>query len=340
MAGESVLIIGAGGLGIVTGYHLQLAGAEVTFLVRENRMAALAEPQVLYCYNDHELKTFTGYKAFASVPEAMAQSYDFVIVTLDGATCRGQEAAALLRAVGDGMRDGNAIAVISGVGVREFCREIMGLPEDRVVEGTMGLLSYQTDRVTLPLNPPTDPDKLAQASMAYGHMGSNPGFLVANRPKKAAKAFAELYNRSGVSKCSMIPAALYATFTSSTFANFAIFDMAGWPDAETLAKNEELMTLGSNAMKEIMALPEHGFLGKVMSWMQSPRQLAKSNIKTEQTALPVDYSAFSGFHHGGKVREQDIGVLRHSLESGKAQGKSMPALTELLRRYETFVAAE
>lgn len=339
MAQPSVLIVGAGALGIVTGYHLHLAGAKVAFLVRQGRLPALDEPQLLYCYDDHELKSFSEYRSFASVNDAMTQEYDWVIVTMDGATCRGEEATELLKELGAAMQGGKGIAVISGVGVRDYCRDIMGLPDDRVIEGTMGLLSYQTDRVTLPLNPPTDPDKLARASMAYHHMGSNPGFMVVGRPKDVAKEFKALYDKSGVSKASIVPEKLYATFTSSIFAIMAIFDLAGWPQAEELAEDEELMALGSQAMKEIMRLPEHGIMGKIGSLFISPKRLAKNNLKMEQDCLPVDYSAFNKFHHGGKVREQDMDVLRKSLASGEAQGRKMPALRELLGRYEQHVAA-
>ena len=337
MAKSSVLIVGAGALGIVTGYHLHLAGADVSFLVRPARLPALQEPQVLYCYDDHGLKHFFGYQAYGSIADAMTKDYDFVIVTLDGATCRGEEATALLTALGGAMKDRKSVAVISGVGVRDYCRTLMRLPEERVIEGTMGLLSYQTSRVTLPLNPPTDPEALAKASMAYKHVGKNPGFLLANTPAKAAKAFAALYNRSGASKCSLINAKLYATFTSSIFAVMAIFDLAGWPHAEALAKDDELMSLGSRAMKEIMRLPEHGMVGTLGSLLVSPRQLARNNAKMERDCLPVDYSAFNKFHHGGKVRDQDLQVLRRSLESGRARGHSMPALSELLPRYEAHI---
>lgn len=339
MAHAAVLIVGAGALGIVTGYHLQQAGAEVSFLVRPKRLTELRAPQLLYCYDDHDLKSFSRFETFASVPEAMAHSYDFVIVTLDGATCRGEEATRLLRELGTAMQHNDTIAVISGVGVREYCRQTMGLPTGRVIEGTMGLLSYQTDSVTLQLNPPTDSHKLARASMAYHHMGTNPGFMVIGTPKKPAQAFARLYNRSGVSKCVIIPAKFYATMSSSVFVIMAIFDLAGWPDAETLARNDELMTLGVRAIKEIMRLPEHGLIGKISSLLVTPRQLAKINLKLERDCLPVDYSAFNRFHHGGKVREQDIQVLRHCLHSGQAQGRSMTALDTLIRRYEAHIRA-
>jgi hypothetical protein len=334
MPKPSVLIVGAGALGIVTGYHLCLAGADVHFLVRPNRLPALDEPQVLYCYDDHELKRFSKYEAYGSIDDAMAGTYDFVLITLDGATCRGAEGTELLKTLGRAMQGTSAIAVINGVGVREYCRDTMGLADERVIEGTMGLLSYQTDRVTLPLNPPTDPARLAQASIAYRHMGKNPGFLVIKRHAAPARAFAKLYNRSGVSKCQVINEKLFATFSSSIFVVMAMFDIAGWPHADGLARDTELMTLGSAAMKEVMRLPEHGLPGKIGSLFMSPRQIAKTNAKMERACLPVDYTAFNKFHHGGKVREQDMQFLQQCLHSGQAKGKVMPALTKLLRRYE------
>ena len=338
MANERVLIVGAGALGIVTGYHLQLAGAQVDFLVRQGRLPALAEPQVLYCYDDHELKRFSGYGSYASVMDAKSGGpYDFVIVTMDGATCRGEEATALLADLGDAIRDTKAYAMISGVGVRDYCRDVMKLPDERVVEGTMGILSYQTDRVTLPLNPPTDAAKLAQASMGYKHMGKNPGFMVVGQPAAAAQAFKALYDRSGVSKAAIFKGKMFEMFAASIFVTMAQFDMKGWPHADVLAADKDLMALGSRATKEAMRLPQFGLMGKLMSLMMGPGSMAKNNAKMEAICLPVDYSAFNQFHHGGKVREQDIQVLRDTLASGRSQGRAMLALTELLERYEAHI---
>ncbi|WP_199821983.1 2-dehydropantoate 2-reductase N-terminal domain-containing protein [Streptomyces sp. XY152] len=41
----SVCIVGAGSMGVVTGYHLGLAGASVTFLVRPHRQAQSSRPR-------------------------------------------------------------------------------------------------------------------------------------------------------------------------------------------------------------------------------------------------------------------------------------------------------
>ena len=339
MSSPSVLIVGAGALGLVTGYHLSLAGAEITFLVRPNRMAALQTPQQLYCYDDHRLKTFDRYRAVASVDEAVSSGYDYVLITLDGATCRGQEATAMLSELGNGIRATDACVLVCGVGVYDYICEVMSLTPARVMEGTMGLLSYQTDRVTLPLNPPTDADALAQAAIAYHHMGDNPGFMIANEPEEPVVRFAALYNASGISKCKVVNATVYRMMTASAFPIMAIFDIAGWPDAATMAENRELMSLGARAMAETMALPRHGWRGKLGSLVINRFTLGKLNASLEKACLPVDYSAFNQFHHGGKVREQDIQVMRASAESGRAQGKAMPALHELLRRYQEHLNA-
>ncbi len=337
MANPSALVVGAGALGLVTGYHLSLAGADITFLVRPNRMEALQSPQLLYCHDDGEVKEFSDFKAVDSVADAAARNYDFVLITLDGATCRGEEATALLESLGDVLRDTDAVVLVCGIGVYDYIRKLMKFPGERVIEGSMTVLAYQTDRVTLPATPAPDPDKLSSASIAYTHTGKNSGFMVADRPEQPARAFAELYNRCGVSHCTVMSSTLYRMFTSSIFPVMAAFDLAGWPDADTLARNNELMSLAARAMAETMALPQHGWRGKLGALLINRFTLSKMNKSMEEGALPVDYSAFNKFHHGGKVREQDMDVMRQSLESGREQGRSMPALTELLRRYEAHL---
>ncbi len=334
MAQPAVLIVGAGALGITTGYHLALGGAAITFFVRPPRVAELGDQQRLYCLDDGELKRFAGFASIDSAADAGGQNYDFVLVTMDGATCRGEEATALLRALGDVLRPTEAVVLVCGIGVREYCRDTMGLPDQRVAEGTMAILSYQVERAAIPVRPPGDPDKLAQADLAYRHVGGERGFMVSNRTPRAAKAFVALYNQCGVSRCATVNGRAYTMFTRAAFPTFAVFDLAGWPDAATMAENRELMELCAEAIREILRLPEHGWMGRVASLLVSRRSLARQNLKTERACLPLDYSAFNRFHHGGKVLQQDIGVMQLALESGRKQGRSMPALEELLERYQ------
>jgi Ketopantoate reductase PanE/ApbA len=336
MQKQSVLIVGAGALGLITGYHLSLAGAEVTIFVRPSKLAELKTPQLLYCYDDHQLKEFTAYRPIATVAEVAAQRFDYVLVTFDGAVCRSAEGSQLLRELGDAIRPTSAKLIIGGVGIglRDFYLQTTRLPEDRLMEGTLGSLAYQVQRADMPLHAPTNAALLAKASIAYHHFPNKVGFMLAARPAQAAKEFAALYDRCGVARVSVMNVMLYTILNNTFFPITAVCDLAGWPDAKTMAANQPLMSLCSKSMKEIIGLPQHGWIGKIVRLFISEKMLAKLLSKMERESLPLDFHAFNKFHHGGKVRAQDIQVMQNCVESGEAQGQSMTALRELLRKYQ------
>jgi ketopantoate reductase len=334
-----ILIVGAGALGSVTGYHLALGGSEVTFFVRPARLAEMQPPMVLYCYDDAQLKAFRNYHVVSTIAQVAAQHFDYVLVTFDGAACRSEEGTALLTELGDAIRGSDAVLIIGGVGVREHYLKTTRLPEARLLEGTLGSLSYQVGRVTLPLHPPTDAAVLAQASVAYHHFDGIKGYMVSGQPAALAKAFAAVYDRCGISKCVIMNPDIFNILSTAFFPLTAVCDLAGWPDAAAMTANAELMRLCAGAMREISALPQHGFIGKLISLVIWPPVVGMLLKKLEQDSLPLDFHAFNKFHHGGKVRAQDIDVMRACAQSGAAQGKQMPALNELVRRYEAHCAA-
>lgn len=333
MSQPAVLIVGAGALGVATAYHLALSGAEITFLVRPNRLAALQGGQTLYCFDDLSVKDFQSYHSTATVEDTAGKDYDFVLVTLDGAACRNEEGEALLRALGDALRPGKAVALVCGMDVREHCRNLMGLPPERVLEGTQAMLSYQVDRADMPVHPPADQEQVAGADFAYRHISNGFGFTVVSEPAGAAGHFIDLYNRCGVSKCRSMNPLMYTMFTRSFFPIIAIYEQAGWPDAATLVENRKLMTLGSRAMGEILSLPEHGWRGKLAALVMGRRALGKKLLEMERECRPLDYTAFNRFHHGGKVRAQNLLVMQRCAAAGQAAGKPMAALNELIERF-------
>jgi Ketopantoate reductase len=90
-----ILIVGAGAMGLSAGYHLQLAGAAIAFLVRPARVLEMSRSQVLYSYDDATLKTLANYRLISDVAEISRSSYDYVIVTVDGFSTgpRGQRSS-------------------------------------------------------------------------------------------------------------------------------------------------------------------------------------------------------------------------------------------------------
>lgn len=328
----SVLIIGAGALGVATGYHLTLSGVRVTYYVRPARLPQASPPQTLYCYDDAQLKVYSDYRLVSQLEELTGSQFDFVLVTLDGASCKSKDGTVLLKTLG-GLIGGNAAFIIAGVGVRQHCIDCLNRPPEQVVEGTQLLLSYQVDRAAFPIYPPTNAEQLAQSTIGYRHISGKSGFMISGEPGPVASAFAKLYNGSGVSKCVRIPPRIFGMISTSLFPLFAICDLAGWPKAKQLAEKQELLELGSAAMREILSMRGNGLRGKLLSLMLSSRVLLWMITKMEKSALPFDFHAFNQFHHGGKVRLQDIQVMEDCLRSGQNQRHQMPALEELLTRY-------
>jgi len=99
-----ILVIGAGSMGIITGYHLSLAGADVTFLVRPHRAEALDRPQILYCYDDNKLKEYKGFTYFTDPSEMVGANYDYIVITLDGASLRNEVGRSLVKTIGEAAR--------------------------------------------------------------------------------------------------------------------------------------------------------------------------------------------------------------------------------------------
>jgi hypothetical protein len=343
MSKPSVLIVGAGAVGLAVGYHLSLAGADITFLVRPGRKAAFAAPQQLYCYDDVALKTFAGYSVVESVAELAEQRFQFVMVTLDGYTSRTAEGTAMLRSLGDAIRATDAIVIMCGgfgIGLREHYLQAMRIAENRLLTGFTTILSHQSS-ANLPVHAPTDPAQVAKASICYKQPANRIGFRLETRNATAAKQFAALYNRCGVSRCGLMHPTLLNTVANAGFPMFAACELAGWPDdLATVVADKELWRLACRAQGEIIALPQNGWLGKLIALIMGPRVTANLHLSLEREMRPLDYQAFSRFHHGGKVHAQDVKALRDCLAEGQRQGRPMTALKELLRRLDEHAAAD
>ena len=76
-----VLIVGAGAVGVVYGRHLQLAGAELSFYVRDKYRPACEQGLTVYPLNkDRSFKPvdFKEFSVLSSPEEVAAQSFDQV----------------------------------------------------------------------------------------------------------------------------------------------------------------------------------------------------------------------------------------------------------------------
>jgi hypothetical protein len=328
----SVLIVGAGAVGMALGHHLRLAGADVTFLVRPGRTAAFAAPRRLYDYNTAAIKTFDGYEVSDDVTDLAGRGFAFVIVTLDGHTSRTAQGEATLRAVGDLIRDTDTVVLMDGIGVglREFYLETMRIGGDRLLLGFLGMLAHQGS-AGLPGADPT-------ADICFVHPPNRTGFTIARSNPVAAKRFAELYDRSEVSRIGFLPAKVADVIGSAVFTVYAACDVAGWPPVAEVVADRELWALAVRAQREILTLPRNGWFGRVAAVLMGSRVTASFHLRQERDMRPMDVPAFNRFHHGGKVRAQDMDVLRDFTAEGERAGRPMTALRALIARADQAAA--
>jgi Ketopantoate reductase PanE/ApbA len=332
---EPILIVGAGAVGLTVGHHLSLAGADVTYFIRPGRRDSFPTEHSLYCYDDATLETHAGYRVVSTAAEVAAQRYDYVLLTLDAATCRSEPGNQLLRELGDALRDTPATVIYCGVGLglREHLTAVTHLHPDRLLEGSLGSLSHQTE-ANLANHPPTDPAILADSAIAYRHFAGRVGFVLVPEPRDAAKRFARIYNRNGTSRSMLVPAAAWRIYSNIFFCYTLTLELAGWPDTAELTRNPDALALCTAAMRDILTLAQFGLTGRIARCLLTPG-LWSRNVRTlERRALPLDWAAFNRFHHGGKVLAQDTAVVRYCQHEGYRQNRPMRHLTQLIEQFD------
>ena len=335
MANDKVVIVGAGAMGVVTADHLKRAGAEVVFLVRPSRRETIPASYSLYSYDDGSLHELSGYSVISDPSELGGASPSFVILTLAGSSLVDDAGRALLASIGRVIRDAATILIVGsiGIGLREAAVEASGLPDDRVVGGSLAMLAHATKGVDLPLHPPTDPAKLAQADFAYRHVGET-GFRLDDRNPAASARFVELYDRNGRAKCATASIEAFAQMTTDIFPVFVAAELAGWPNAEGLIADAELWPLAVDGVRAIRGLKAHGEAGRLGAERLTADELATGWRAVEKLALPLDFAAFNAYHHGQKIKDADVLLLKSVVAQGEKEGRSMRPVIELLHRLE------
>jgi len=332
----TIVIAGAGAMGVLTGYHLSLGGAEIVYFVRPARVARLSSTLKLYSYNDAQTHRFGGYSVISDPARIVALKPDFVVVAFDGASLTSDDGMARLSQIGAAIRASDATLIVGsvGIGLREHVIAASGLPADRVINGGLTLLAYQTDGVTLPLHEPTDPTELQAADFAFRHLNDN-GFRLENRDAEAARRFADIFDKSGIGKCSLVSPDEFGLQSRGIMPIFIACQILDWPNAETLYA-DPLWPITVDAVRAIQGLAEHGEAGKAAATALTAERLAGIwNFLTE-AALPLDWQGFNAFHHGKKINSSDVQLLRACVERGIAERRDMSSVQHIIARWEAL----
>ncbi|KAJ5164854.1 uncharacterized protein N7500_006684 [Penicillium coprophilum] len=329
----TILIVGAGAIGIMLGYHLSLAGADLTYLVRPHHAQRLSRPQILYSYHDKTSIEFKGY-SFVTEPAQIGHSdYDYVLITPDAATLMAPLGAALVKTIGEVFKGEHAKIILAGTfhNFKNWFAATSGLPEDRLACIIVPIAIHET-KTKLKTHGYVDMEQFDKADYAYARL--NPDITLQIEDVPAFADFVSLYNTCGVGRCVTAPAAQMAAHLLPIFALLIPLELLGWPSMKDLDRNSDLWRLGIAAVKELRGLSLYGEAGRQAVDATNEDSLVKDFSAMEQTALPLDQADFNRYHHGGKVSKQDQDHVRACIEYAEADGKPLTAAPELLRRLE------
>lgn len=330
---KKILVVGAGALGVTTAYHLRQSGADISFYVRPGRAEQLQKPLRLYAYHKRAVDELADFDVITSPEGLKDKRFSFILLTLDGAACRSAEGAELLNALGNALRDSNATLLVCGVGfgLIQHVKTQTGFSDDQLIEGTMTSFSYQVGREGTP-----EPDKSMKelhdsCDFAYQDFQSGRDFMVTG-PSRPAKTFVRLYNAAALVRCVYLPRNFFRSATASYVSFTTACELSGWNDLDQLIQDQALWVLCCRAQREILGLKQYGIAGKLMVLLMTNARYEKMMRQMEQEARAMGFIRFFQFHHGGKVREQNIEGLKNCIKAGEEQGRDMSASKALYER--------
>ncbi len=142
-----VLLVGAGAVGTVYGYHLARAGAHVAYLVRAPRVEATRAGLVLYELRGKRRRNrrqFVPGAVHGSVAEAAACEYDQLWLCLSTAALERALEADLPRLLR--MHQGLVVTLQPGLHVPELLSDHVSA--DRLIDGGISMVAYQAPLVS------------------------------------------------------------------------------------------------------------------------------------------------------------------------------------------------
>ena len=113
---------------------------------------------------------------------------------------------------------------------------------------------------------------------------------------------------------------------------FAGSELMSWPKAADLPNDAETWQLTIAACREVAGMYLGDYIDETGLPMTSGEGIVAHMTNYEAEALPLDLHAFHAFHHGGKVADQHIKLMRDCVAAGDAMGNPMTAMKTLVER--------
>jgi 2-dehydropantoate 2-reductase len=316
------LIIGAGAVGQVFGYHLARGGAEVTFLVKDKHVDACQRGFTLYPLGRRRREPVR-LDGCGVVTSAAGGTWDQIYLTMSSIALR---AGGWLEALARDSGDATIVVLQPGLDDPEYVAARVA--PSRIVLGTIYFLAYHAPLAARETSvaPAARPDGPGVAYWLYPQRAPFSG-----DPARAAAVVEAL--RAGrlpariardTRKEVALPTAILEGFV-------AALEAAGW--SFTRMRAEGLVSMGAQAAAEGLRVVAHELGIKVPLGLRAAATPFgfRAALAVSPRVVPTDLEAYLQAHFT-KVGDQMHASLHRLVERGRAAGLPTPALTELASR--------
>ncbi|MBI3544298.1 MAG: ketopantoate reductase [Deltaproteobacteria bacterium] len=311
-----ILLVGAGAVGQVYGYHLQKGGAEVAFLVREKYAAECRAGFPLYPLNrSHARDTALRFNAeiLTKDEEVAARKWDHVHLCVSSTALRnGDWLPRLVRSIGD------ATLVMLQPGIDDRDHLLKLVPAERLVTGMISIISYHA---------PLPGEKVPEPGMAYWCPPLSPTLLSGPKAQEVVDAF----------KAGALPAKRSAdATTAAAFPGAALMmlvaalELSDWSFSKL--RHGEALALACDALKETCPILEKKLSAKAPFGIAHLRPVfLKLLSRVAPKVMPLDVETYFKMHFT-KVGDQTRFMLRGYIDHGKELKLPVHRLEALLRK--------
>ncbi|WP_162932279.1 ketopantoate reductase family protein [Solimonas sp. K1W22B-7] len=310
---KRILVVGAGAVGAVYGWHLHRAGHEVHFFVKPKYRDSVSAGLTLHRlrYRATQREDWSGVRVVTD-PAAVARGHwDQVWLTLSSDALRGELAAQLLAAIGTA----TVVCLQPDLEDADYVRTRVRAPE-QVVHGLITLISYQS-----PL-----PGKAGPSGIAYFLPPFTPTPL-SGTPERVSGAVDAL--RAGGMAARAVPDVAPGTAAATALMQpmIAALEVGHW--RLSALPGSEPLRMGLRAVREALAIARKtagartaGFLPLLRPWTW------RLLLPLAARLLPLPLESYLHYHFS-KVGAQTRLMLETYIRLGRTHGLETQSLQKL-----------
>ncbi len=309
---RKILLVGAGAVGQVYARHLQRGGADVSFFVKEAYAEACRAGLTLYPLNKgRDPVRFEGFGVHTRLDEISGQTWQQVWLCVPSPALRGEWLDVLTGVIGD------ATVVLLTPGPDDRARLLEGVPEERLVQGLITLISYQA---------PLPGETLPEPGIAYWFpplSGSPFG-----GPAERVAAVVTALKRGGCPASVNAKAVGQAPFaTALLMPHLCALEAAGWK-FDTVARGDHLRLAARGARQAMAVVAGATGVALPLARHVARPMFMRILMRSARWFIPLDVETYLGYHFT-KVGDQTRLYIRRYVEQGHELGLDTSALEEL-----------